>query len=74
MNLISTKEECILNSGNKQRIIFELGKSLNDKGVTVIQKSDADLKIISTIQECAVTTTNTIFIGEYTDLLILLCN
>jgi hypothetical protein len=47
MNLINTKEEFILNCRNKQRIIFELGKWLNEKGVTAIHaESDADLKIV----------------------------
>lgn len=72
MHLINTKEEFLSNYKNKQRFIVQLAKRLNEKGVMALHaESDADLKIVMTALECAVTA-STIVIGEDTDLLILL--
>lgn len=72
MKINVTKEEFLSNQRNKQKFLIELGKLLDEKGIVVKHADgDADLKIITTALECAITK-NVVVVGEDTDLLILL--
>ena len=69
----SKKELFLTNVENKQAFINMLSQRLDTKGCrTVHATSDADVLIVKTAVECA-RVSDTVVVGEDTDLLILLC-
>ena len=68
------KEEFLANKENKQKFIHLCGNKLQQSGCSTIHgKGDVDLLIIQTaIQSCRSITT--VFVGDDTDLLVLLCH
>jgi 5'-3' exonuclease len=73
MTLSVKKEEFLRNKENKQQFIDILGKKLEESHCEVLHASgDADL-LIATTAVCSSSKSNTVLVGEDTDLLILLC-
>ena len=67
------KEEFLANKTNKQHFIFLLSDELEKSGCKILHaKGDADLLIVQTALESA-ETSDTVLIGDDTDLLVLLC-
>ena len=72
MKLTESKDLFLSDSTNKQRFIKMLGEHLHLSGCQVFHaKSDADLPIVLKAVESA-ETTETVLVGEDTDLLVLL--
>lgn len=70
----TTKRAFLLNIANKQHFINILADKLQKQGIDVTKCSaDADYDIVKVALEYAVIT-NTVVIGEDTDLLVLLCH
>ncbi len=73
MNALMKKEHFLGNKKNKQQFINMLSKELKKQHCQVYHAAgDADVLIVQKAVECAATT-NTILVGDDTDLLILLC-
>ena len=71
--VMKCKEKFLSNKANKQCFILLLGAKLKTGGCTVHHtKADADVLIVHHVVEAA-TTTNTILVGDDTNLLVLLC-
>ncbi len=73
MNALVKKEHFLGNKKNKQQFINMLSKELKKQHCQVYHASgDVDVLIVQKNVECAATT-NTVLVGDDTDLLILLC-
>jgi len=73
MRLTMKKEQFLANRQNKQRFIFMLSEELQKKNCETHHASgDADLLIVLKAVQSA-TVTNTVLVGDDTDLLVLLC-
>ena len=67
------KEQFLSNYENKQEFIFMLGRCLLANGCSTIHaEGDSDVLIVATAVKCA-ENREVALIGEYTDLLVLLC-
>ena len=73
MYVTTKKEQFLANKENKQRFIFMLSEELQKKNCQTHHASgDADLLIVLKAIQSA-TTTNTVLVGDDTDLIVLLC-
>ena len=73
MPITMKKEQFLANQRNKQRFIFMLSEELQKKNCKTHHASgDADFLIVQKAVKSA-TTTNTVLVGDDTDLIILLC-
>ena len=73
MSVTLKKDNFLSNPKNKQRFLSMLSEALQNVGcITHHANGDADLLIVKTAVESARTST-TVLVGDYTDLLVLLC-
>ena len=72
MTTTMKKEQFLANRKNKQQLIFMLSRELENNCKTYHASGDADLLIVQKAVQSA-TTSNSVLIGDDTDLIVLLC-